>query len=263
MSSSFALFLLNLSYAGRFKEVDVVKEKGLDFASHLNFNLAHILLSRIINLNLILIEMSVLYPFFLAIFRFKDEPQVTKYVKIASTLPDKSVRDVAMRCKWMTQKRRKGEEHSATNVNYRKAVDLPPKLNMFSTVPQQNATYVMNPMCQSARVPFEGASDAVMELLRQNAQAFSQISSNLSAFKPQDNISLFYLARNNISSILNDMKQMAGISSRMSPLPVSINNDLVSMLMTSTRRISCQMIRLLFNGAYSPFDREVSFVPQI
>lgn len=102
MSSSFALFLLNLSYAGRFKEVDVVKEKGLDFASHLNFNIAHILLSRIINLNLILIEMSVLYPFFLAIFRFKDEPQVTKYVKIASTLPDKSVRDVAMRCKWMT-----------------------------------------------------------------------------------------------------------------------------------------------------------------
>ncbi|KAH0903599.1 hypothetical protein HID58_043102 [Brassica napus] len=174
--------------------------------------------------------------------KFKDEPQVTKYVKIASTLPDKSVRDVAMRCKWMTQKRRKGEEHSATNVNYRKAVDLPPKLNMFSTVPQQNATYVMNPMCQSARVPFEGASDAVMELLRQNAQAFSQISSNLSAFKPQDNISLFYLARNNISSILNDMKQMAGISSRMSPLPVSINNDLVSMLMTSTRRPSSYII---------------------
>ncbi|CAN6990312.1 uncharacterized protein LOC103829993 isoform X1 [Brassica rapa] len=173
---------------------------------------------------------------------FKDEPQVTKYVKIASTLPDKSVRDVAMRCKWMTQKRRKGEEHSATNVNYRKVVDLPPKLNMFSTVPQQNATYVMNPMCQSARVPFEGASDAVMELLRQNAQAFSQISSNLSAFKPQDNISLFYLARNNISSILNDMKQMPGIISRMSPLPVSINNDLVGMLMTSTRRPSSYII---------------------
>ena len=37
-----------------------------------------------------------------AFCRFKDEPQVTKYVKIASTLPDKSVRDVAMRCKWMT-----------------------------------------------------------------------------------------------------------------------------------------------------------------
>ncbi|KAF8093318.1 hypothetical protein N665_0384s0005 [Sinapis alba] len=178
-----------------------------------------------------------------ALAKFKGEPQVTKYVKIASTLPDKSVRDVAMRCKWMTQKRRKVEEHSSTTVNYRKVVDLPPKLNMFSTVPHQNATYVMNPMCQSTRVPFEGASDAFMELLRQNAQAFSQISSNISACKPQDNISLFYLARNNINSILNDMKQMPGIISRMPPLPVSVNNDLVSMLMTmSTRRPSSYII---------------------
>ncbi|CAH8330729.1 unnamed protein product [Eruca vesicaria subsp. sativa] len=182
--------------------------------------------------------------------KFKDEPQVTKYVKIASTLPDKSVRDVAMRCKWMTQKRRKGEEHGATNVSYRKVVNLPPKLNMFSTVTQQNAIYVMNPMCQSARVPFEGASDAVMELLRQNAQAFSQISSNLSACKSQDNISLFYLARNNISSILNDMKQMPGVISRMPPLPVSINNDLVSRLMTSTRQniFICVLVELLYHS---------------
>uniref|UniRef100_A0A1J3JDH0 Uncharacterized protein n=1 Tax=Noccaea caerulescens TaxID=107243 RepID=A0A1J3JDH0_NOCCA len=175
--------------------------------------------------------------------KFKDEPQVTKYVKIASTLPEKSVRDVAMRCKWMTQKRRKGEEHSAgTKVGYRKVVDLPPKLNMFSTVPQQNATYAMNQMCQSPRMPFEGLSDAVMELLRQNAQAFSQISSNLSARKPQDNISLFYLARNNISTILNDMKEMPGIISRMPPLPVSMNIDLASRLMTSTTQPRTYMI---------------------
>ncbi|CAE5962727.1 unnamed protein product [Arabidopsis arenosa] len=174
--------------------------------------------------------------------KFKDEPQVTKYVKIAATLPDKSVRDVAMRCKWMTNGIRfysKNEEKGknivpGTKVSYRKLVDLPPKLNMFSTVPQQNATYAMNHMCQSARMPFEGLSDAVMERLRQNAQAFSQISSNLSVCKPQDNVSLFYMARNNISAILNDMKEMPGIISRMPPLPVSINNDLASSLMVST-----------------------------
>ncbi|WZZ13492.1 hypothetical protein YC2023_106581 [Brassica napus] len=173
--------------------------------------------------------------------KFKDEPQVTKYVKIASTLPDKSVRDVAMRCKWMT------------------VVDLPPKLNMFSTIPHQNSTYVMNHMCQSARIPFEGSSDAVMELLRQNAHAFSQISSNLSVSKPQDNISLFHLARNNISSILNDMKEMPGIISRMPPLPVSINNDLASRLMTSTRQVSnlalnLQMAEILYNSFEHPSE---------
>lgn len=41
---------------------------------------------------------------------------------------------------------------------------------------------------------FLGASDAVMELLRQNAQAFSQISSNLSAFKVFDLHIFFVLA---------------------------------------------------------------------
>ncbi|CAN8245013.1 unnamed protein product [Cochlearia groenlandica] len=185
--------------------------------------------------------------------KFKDEPQVTKYVKIASTLPDKSVRDVAMRCKWMTQKRRKGEEHiSETNVSYRKVVDLPPKLNMFSPVPQQNATYVMNHMSHSARMPFEVLSNAVMELLRQNAQAFSQISSNLSVCKPQDNISLFYLAKNNISTILNDMKELPGIISRMPPLPVSINNDLASRLMTSPTQPRSYIIPSSFHLKQEP-----------
>jgi hypothetical protein len=34
--------------------------------------------------------------------KLKDEPKISKYVKIAATLPDKTVRDVALRCRWMT-----------------------------------------------------------------------------------------------------------------------------------------------------------------
>ncbi|TYI84221.1 hypothetical protein E1A91_D05G349100v1 [Gossypium mustelinum] len=34
--------------------------------------------------------------------RYKDEPSIMKYIKIAATLPDKIVRDVALRC-WWTQ----------------------------------------------------------------------------------------------------------------------------------------------------------------
>nr|KJB61143.1 hypothetical protein B456_009G343000 [Gossypium raimondii] len=30
--------------------------------------------------------------------RYKDEPSIMKYIKIAATLPDKTVRDVALRC---------------------------------------------------------------------------------------------------------------------------------------------------------------------
>lgn len=35
------------------------------------------------------------------IFRYANEPGIMKYIKIAATLPDKTVRDVAMRCQWM------------------------------------------------------------------------------------------------------------------------------------------------------------------
>ncbi|KAL1222836.1 hypothetical protein V5N11_022143 [Cardamine amara subsp. amara] len=166
--------------------------------------------------------------------KLKDEPKISKYVKIAATLPDKTVRDVALRCRWMTRKRRKREDNAAKNISNRKVVDTSPELSMLSNVLQQNALYVMNNMCHSTRMPFEGLSDAVMDLLQQNAQAFSQISNNLSACKLQDNIRLFYQARNNISAILTDMKEMPGIMSRMPALPVSINDDLANTLLSST-----------------------------
>ncbi|KAF3496436.1 hypothetical protein DY000_02054682 [Brassica cretica] len=167
--------------------------------------------------------------------KLKDEPKISKYVKIAAALPDKTVRDVALRCRWMARKRRKREEISAgKNISNRKVVDTSPELNMLANLPQQNALYANY---HSTHLPFEGISDAVLDLVQQNAQAFSQISYNLSAFKLQDNISLLYQARNNISAILNDMKEMPGIMSRMPPLPVSINDDLASRLLPSTTQV--------------------------
>ncbi|XP_056854972.1 uncharacterized protein LOC130504370 [Raphanus sativus] len=167
--------------------------------------------------------------------KLKDESKVSTYVKIAAALPDKTVRDVALRCRWMARKRRKRAETSAGNhISSRKVVDTSPELNMVANVPQQNALYVTNNMCHTTHMPFEGLSDAVMDLLQQNAQAFSQISYNLSAYKLQDNISLLYQARNNINAILTDMKEMPGIMSRMLPLPVAINDDLASRLFSST-----------------------------
>ncbi|KAG6534310.1 hypothetical protein ZIOFF_008196 [Zingiber officinale] len=37
--------------------------------------------------------------------RYANEPNMLKYVKVAAMLPDKTVRDVAMRCRWMTVSR--------------------------------------------------------------------------------------------------------------------------------------------------------------
>ncbi|KAL4307266.1 hypothetical protein AHAS_Ahas16G0261100 [Arachis hypogaea] len=49
-----------------------------------------------------------------------------------------------------------------------------------------------------------GICGPLRKLMEQNAQAFNQITNNLSSYKLQDNIDLFCHTRHNICSILND-----------------------------------------------------------
>ncbi|XWS34315.1 hypothetical protein CRYUN_Cryun21dG0029700 [Craigia yunnanensis] len=174
--------------------------------------------------------------------KYKEEPNILKYIKIAATLPDKTVRDVALRCRWMQRKWRKPEEHNVgKKVNNRKdkLVESSSKVNMPSALPQNTAAYplMMHHLDQNERMPSEGISGTTMHLLEQNALAFSQITSNLSAYKLQDNIDLFFHARNNITAILNDMRDMPGLMSQMLPLPVSINEDLANSILPAATNV--------------------------
>ncbi|KAE8076483.1 hypothetical protein FH972_015130 [Carpinus fangiana] len=173
--------------------------------------------------------------------KFSDEPSIMRYIKIAATLRDKTVRDVALRCRWMTRKRRKAEEHNmGKKVNNRKdkLMESSSKSNIHSSLPLNVAAYplIMDHMDQNGRMPYEvsGIGGTTKHLLEQNAQAFNQISDNLSAYKFQDNINLFCKTRNNISAILNDMRDMPGIMSQMPPLPEGINEDLASNILPNT-----------------------------
>ncbi|KAK8567435.1 hypothetical protein V6N12_006023 [Hibiscus sabdariffa] len=146
--------------------------------------------------------------------KYKEEPNILKYIKIAASLRDKTVRDVALRCRWMQRKRRKPEEHnSGKRVNNRKTM----------------ATYppMMHHLDQNERMHSEGICGTTINLLKQNAQTLSQITSNLSAYKLQDNIDLFCRARNNITAMLNNMRDTPGLMSHM-PLPISVNEDLAN-----------------------------------
>ncbi|KAJ6903341.1 hypothetical protein NC651_020748 [Populus alba x Populus x berolinensis] len=148
----------------------------------------------------------------------------------------KTVRDVALRCRWMTRKRRKAEDyHIGKKINSRKdkLVESSSKMNMAAGLLQNVASYplMMHHTNQSEPMPFEGISGTT-RLLDQNAQAFSQISANLSTFK--DNIDFFCYTRNNITAILNNMREMPGIMSRMPPLPVSIDEDLANSILPNT-----------------------------
>ncbi|KAL4384385.1 hypothetical protein GQ457_15G004210 [Hibiscus cannabinus] len=192
--------------------------------------------------------------------RYKKEPNILKYIKIAATLPDKTVRDVALRCRWMQRKRKKPEElNLGKKVNNRKTgsvsqfakldattwipildklVESSSKMNIPSSVPQSMSAYslMMHHLVQNERIPSEGIFGTAMHLLKQNSQVFSQITSNLSAYKLQDNINLFVHAKNNITTMINDMRDMPGLMRHMLPLPVSVNEDLAnSMLHRATQ----------------------------
>lgn len=169
--------------------------------------------------------------------KYKDEPNIMKYIKIAAILPEKTVRDVALRCRWMHRKRWKPEEQSGgkKHINRKdKLVESCSKTSMCSALPQSMGMYPPTMHHQDYRqLSIEGGG-SVMHLLEQNAQAFNQIRTNISTYKFQDNIDLFYRTRDNIASILNDMQAMPGIMSQMPPLPISINEDLASSIMPSS-----------------------------
>lgn len=181
--------------------------------------------------------------------KFADEPNIMRYIKIAATLRDKTVRDVALRCRWMTRKRRKQEEHNVGKkvVNRKdKLAESSSKISIPSAPPVNMGAYslMMQHIDPNERMPCEAISGTARHLLEQNVQVFNQITSNLSTFKLQDNIDLLCRTRSNINVILNDMKDMPGIMRQMPPLLVSINDDLANSILPNTTQTTTMMFGL-------------------
>uniref|UniRef100_A0A0D6R4F9 Myb-like domain-containing protein n=1 Tax=Araucaria cunninghamii TaxID=56994 RepID=A0A0D6R4F9_ARACU len=171
--------------------------------------------------------------------QFSSESNILKYIKIAALLPEKTVRDVALRCRWMSRKengkRRKGDEQIATKKPNRKEkfVDLSWKQSNH-LIQQSDMVTCASPVfsMDNEGVPsYEQIGGTTGHLLEQNAKAFEQITTNLAAYRIQENISLLCRARDNIGAILNDMKDMHGIMSQMPPLPVKLNEDLADSIL--------------------------------
>ncbi|XP_010511766.1 PREDICTED: uncharacterized protein LOC104787818 [Camelina sativa] len=163
--------------------------------------------------------------------KYKDKPNIMKYIKIASTLPDKSVRDVALRCRWMTRKRRKSEELNCgrrTSSSKDKQVESSSKSSIPSVLPHNMASYPFS--MPSTTITCEDLSGYAINLLDQNVRAFSQIRANLSSYQVEDNLGLFRQARNNLMTIQNDMDKMP---CSMPALPVKISDDLSVLLFNS------------------------------
>ncbi|XP_010935467.1 uncharacterized protein [Elaeis guineensis] len=180
------------------------------------------------------------------LIKYAHEPNFMKYIKIAAMLPEKTIRDVAMRCRWMSNKvngkRRKPEEHYAG----KKIKDTKEKMVASSStanvrmVPSDNMSPYSLMMHHNVNhhdhFSHGGPTldGAIQHLLDENVQMLSQISANLATFKIRENIELFLRARNNFTSILRrmsewppTMNQVPGIMSPLPHLSVLINEELL------------------------------------
>ncbi|MFS7993681.1 putative transcription factor MYB-HB-like family [Helianthus anomalus] len=167
-----------------------------------------------------------------ALVKYADESGMIKYVKIASTLRNKTVRDVAIRCRWMATKRRKHEERSLwkrskdTKDKWVESSSMP-NVSSVSTLNVAPLSFSMNHRVRGDGVHLEALQSSMRHLLEQNNRVLGQISTNIHTLKLQDNFDLFRQTKNNITAILNDMRCMPG-----PPVPVSLNEDLANAILS-------------------------------
>ncbi|KAK1416334.1 hypothetical protein QVD17_32123 [Tagetes erecta] len=167
-----------------------------------------------------------------ALPKYANEPGIIRYVKIAATLRNKTVRDVALRCRWMGKKRRKQEELNVwkkTKDKKDKLMESPLKTSVrsYSTINVAPFSVSTNHWPRSVGTHVEALHGSIRQLLEQNNQVLGQISTNMCGLRLQDNVDLFSQMKNNITAILNDMRCIPG-----PPLPVTLNEDLVNSIIS-------------------------------
>ncbi|CAN6236635.1 unnamed protein product [Urochloa humidicola] len=182
--------------------------------------------------------------------RYAREPNIMKYIKIAAMLPNRTIRDVALRCFWGTGKdRRKKPDGFYTGKKIRDMKPIQEK--MVASVPMANfhmaSTNSVTPFSismqhpnQQSHVPKEAPviDSATQHLLEENNQLLNQIAANIETFKTVENIDLFLRMSSNIKTVLSRMSETPGIMGQMASLPLSINEDHLSSLIQLNRMVA-------------------------
>ncbi|XP_073057300.1 uncharacterized protein [Primulina eburnea] len=170
-----------------------------------------------------------------------SETTIVRYAKIAQALQEKTVRDVALRCRWMNKKengKRRKDDQNSSKKNRDKKEKITDSLPKSSQAPNRSndPPYVSSMMSMDSDdgISYKMIGGSCGQLLEQNAQALDQISSNFATFKIHENINLFCQARNNILSILDDFSDMPEVMKQMPPLPVKLNEDLANTILPRT-----------------------------
>ncbi|KAJ9178329.1 hypothetical protein P3X46_010220 [Hevea brasiliensis] len=169
--------------------------------------------------------------------KYAAESSIIRYAKISTQLQNKTARDVALRCRWMTKKenskRRKEDNLPRKSKDKKERVDdlsVKASHSMGSPNILPYAT-PMIPMDYDDGISYKALSGVTEELLEQNTKALNQISANLSTMQLQENVSLLCQTRDNILKIMNELNDVPNLMKQMPPLPVKLNEELANTIL--------------------------------
>ncbi|QCE09101.1 uncharacterized protein LOC114183180 [Vigna unguiculata] len=173
--------------------------------------------------------------------KYASESNIVRYAKIALQLQHKTVRDVALRVRWMNKKensKRRKDDHNLTRKSKDKKERVSdPAVKSSNFAARSNVSPYAPPMITMDNddgISYTAIGGPTGELLEQNAQALNQISTNLSAFQVQENINLFCQTRDNILKIVNELNDSPEVMKQMPPLPVKVNEELANSILPRT-----------------------------
>ncbi|CAN6355661.1 unnamed protein product, partial [Urochloa humidicola] len=168
--------------------------------------------------------------------KFAADAPVVRYAKIAMSLPEKTVRDVALRCRW---KAKKESSKKRKEELYKKSKEKKERIGDSSS--KGPAHLVARPNAPSYTVPvlpiddddvsYKAIGGPTGQILEHNAQILNQIHSNISNMQVQDNLSLLCQTRDNILAVLKEVNNVPEIMRQMPPLPVKMNEDLANSIL--------------------------------
>ncbi|KAI7728212.1 hypothetical protein M8C21_012904 [Ambrosia artemisiifolia] len=175
--------------------------------------------------------------------QYASESNIIRYAKIAVQLQNKTVRDVALRCRWMFKRdisKRRKEDYLLT----RKSKDRKEKMSEHLASTSHLATQT-GPSSFINGVVANGKSNAIQysvllspagQLIKESALAMERISANLETHQVHENISLLCQVRKNIRDILSSLIDTPEKLKQMPPLPVKLNEDLLNSLLPHVQK---------------------------
>jgi hypothetical protein len=181
-------------------------------------------------------------------FPAEKHSALDRFIRVASLLPDKGVRDVALRVRWMSRKeqgkrrktevdggvgkktggRREGRAEKQSIFAMR-----PPAMPASGSQQQQQQQQQQAQMGSFAtrNLGGEGIDGPTGQLLGENMHVINQVRHNLSQCRVQENLELFKQVRDNVLKIYGTMQRTSGIMSHMPPLPVQLNEQLANVVL--------------------------------